>query len=75
MERHPNCNAIIPNWVIACNSNGHSPETIYNGQRVLQPLDLDGNWLLPAGLSASIGFDEIIFILTRFVPGFAESFR
>ena len=74
MDKYRSRDEFVPNWVIT-RHRFFPPEYIFAFQKTLQLPDGTGNWLPPVVLPYDIGFDEIIFILTRFVDGFANSYR
>ena len=65
----------LPTLVTTCYVGGFSPEYIHNWQGSGPLFGPDGNLQNPIVFPSSVSFDDIIFILTRFVPGFADSYR
>lgn len=75
MYTYPRADDFVPQWVITCHQNSVKPEDIYTFQLATEMLDKYGNWLSLVPLQNAIDFDDIIFILTRFVDGFADRYR
>ena len=61
-------------WVITCYRNFVTPENIFIFQKEPYIFITNDYWLPGIVLPRDISLDEVIFILTRFVPGFADNY-